>query len=178
MASVYKQHLPRGLNGRRSYPATSDEIASGFLVDGTDVAKPIPTDFGTFVVAEEATGLLFTPTTDDTYIPDLKNGGFLISDHTNMGTVGMGQLGPIPSNKYCEPHMYIKYGRIDVRVYGATAPEIGGQVYVRIANADATHILGGVEAALVTDETMIVPGCSFLTNIDPLTGTAEIRVGA
>lgn len=38
-------------------------------------------------------------------------------------------------------------GWMSVKLRGATAAAKGGLVYVRIANADSTHVIGGVEAA-------------------------------
>lgn len=67
----------------------------------------------------------------------------------------------------------LKSGYISVKLYGATAAAKQGVVYVRVANGDADHPLGGFEAADDGANTEVLTGAYFTGPADA-DGNAEI----
>jgi len=55
----------------------------------------------------------------------------------------------------------------------AGTPALGSQVYVRIANPSGIRVIGAIEAALVSGETVAVTGCTFAGTQDA-SGNVEI----
>lgn len=66
----------------------------------------------------------------------------------------------------------LRSGYINVKNNAGT-PAVGGQVYIRVANAGTGKPIGGIEAAAVTDETIAVTGATFAGAADA-NGNVEI----
>lgn len=66
----------------------------------------------------------------------------------------------------------LRSGYINVKNNAGT-PAVGGQVYIRVANATAGKPIGGIEAAAVVDETIAVTGATFAGAADA-NGNVEI----
>lgn len=67
----------------------------------------------------------------------------------------------------------LRRGHMTVKLNSGTAA-LGGQVYVRVANASAGKPIGGIEAAADSTNTIAVTGCKF-THAADASGNVEIE---
>jgi len=135
MSNVFLYRMPAGIPGALSRAAGQATIEPQLMDSGTPVTKygvPVKLAAGKIQpigagdVSTSVYGLLVRP--------------YPVSNGINEA---LGTSTP-PTSGPCD---VTKRGYMSVKLYGATAAAKGGQAYARVANADGTHPLGGVEAA-------------------------------
>lgn len=98
--------------------------------------------------------------------------GFLVRPFPTQGANASDPLGtsvPVTSGEAS----VLVFGYINV-VCNSGTPAQGGAVYVRVAAAGSGTPIGGVEAALVAGDTVLIPGAIFTGPADAQ-GNCEIR---
>lgn len=84
--------------------------------------------------------------------------GILVRPFPTGGTQDPLGTSTPPTSGACD---VLKSGYINVLLSGSVAAVKGGQVYIWIAAASGTHILGGWEAAPSAGNAILVPNCYF-----------------
>lgn len=87
---------------------------------------------------------------------------------TNSGTDGLGVSTP-PTSGFAN---VLRRGYASVKVNAGTAA-LNGPVYIRVAAASGAKVIGGIEAAADSTNTILVAGCTFMSAADA-SGNAEI----
>lgn len=148
---VFTYSMPAGIPGTLSRAAGQATVEAQIL-DTTDY----PTEYGVAVTIDSVTHALRKIKAGDavTAVTGIYVRPYPLQTSSNDA---LGTSTPPTSGIGNQ----LKRGYISVKLRGATAAAKQGTVYVRIANADADHPLGGFEAALVADETVALPGAYF-----------------
>ena len=99
--------------------------------------------------------------------------GFLVRDFPSQGGSLSNEAFGVAVPPLSGPLSVMKEGYMVVKC-NAGVPAKEGLVYMRIGAADADKPMGGIEAALVADETVLLVGAQFMGAADA-DGNAEIR---
>lgn len=151
MANTFLLRMPSGIPGDVS---RKDNL----LAEPRKIGATPPAAYGLAVSLD--------PTTDSLLAFDnsLAAYGFLIRPYPIQSTTdAQGSAAPVAN--FVGDVMRRGYMTV---VNNEGTPTTNGQVYIRYDNEDATHPLGGVEAALVSGETIALTGCTFMGAADEL----------
>lgn len=132
---AYQFRMPAGIPGdiNRAFAATVETA----MLSGATPGKF--TNYGFAGVINAADGVFRVVAAGDAAVY-----GFLARPYpTNSSQDGLGTSTPPTSGA----GDVLRRGYMTVKLYGATAAVKGGKVYVRIQNAGAGQVIGGVEAA-------------------------------
>lgn len=160
---VFTYNMPSGIPGTLSRGAGQAKVEAQ-VIDTTSY----PTEYGVAVAIDATTHALRKIKAGDTAASVT---GIYVRPYPFQGASN-DTLGTITTPTSGIGNQ-LKSGYISVKLRGATAAAKQGKVYVRIANGDADHPLGGFEAAAVTDEAVELPGAYFTGPADA-DGNAEI----
>jgi hypothetical protein len=159
--------MPAGIPGEVNRAQSSKIEANIITPTGT---SGHPTMLGGPVVMDATSKAMRLPTTGDAAASIY---GFLCRRYpSGPGAGGNDPLGTgtPPDSGVCD---VLRSGYITTKLYGATAAAKGGQVYVRLDNAGAGQVNGGVEAASDTTHTVAPANCTFMGPADA-NGNVEI----
>lgn len=141
--NAFTYRMPAGIPGdvNRAFAAT--------IEPNTIMVGNPPTFYGEAVAIDPATGGIrpVGAADDDTDFYGLYVRPFPTNQQTTTQFFGQNTLGSVqtpPAVGMCD---VLKRGYMLTTLYGATAAQPGGAVYVRIQNPGAGEVVGGVEAA-------------------------------
>lgn len=129
-----------------------------------------PATFGTGIVIDATTGQVRLPVSADTGIYGFLVRPFPTQEGTQTPALG---TGIVPSQGACD---ILKRGYMTVLLQNTTPAIKGGKVYVRTAAASGSLVLGGVEAAAVAGDTVVLTNAYFVGPADS-NGITEIAIG-
>lgn len=144
MSNAYLYNMPSGI------PGAVNRVGGGGKLDIEavimDPDSPLPL-YGLFGQIDDVTGLFRTMEA-----ADATSYGPIVRPYPTQPTAAAGYSGAVTLGAGAVPPTkgtvgVLKSGYMTVLLYGATAAVKNGVVYVRVDNNDATHPLGGVEAA-------------------------------
>jgi hypothetical protein len=156
---AFQYSMPAGIPGAVNRVGASPTV----VAETIDAALP-PTQYGTAVMMDAATGTIRVPTTGDTAFY-----GMLVRPYpTNASQDGLGVNTP-PASGICN---IMKSGFMTVLLRGATAAVKNGAVNVWLAAAAGGQIPGGI-TAVSSGSTAALPGAYFVGPADA-NGMTEI----
>lgn len=149
---AYLKRIDTGYEGSLTREAAPGDIVNEVLDSGTDWSTY---GFGR-PVKYNASGKVVPVAAGDTAD---KIEGFLVRSSPGRAVSNTGDQAYPQVNGGAYP--VARRGFMAVKLQGATTPVKGGPVYVRIGGTSSTLMLGGVEAAADTTNTIEVPNAQF-----------------
>jgi hypothetical protein len=149
--------MPAGIPGDINRAEIATVEAQQITPYGTTGAPPA---FGIGGVLDATTGMFRIPTSTDATIYGLLARSYPVQDPIQAPALGVSTP---PTQGACS---ILKRGYMSVLLQNSTAAVKGAAVYVRIAGATTPLPAGGIEAAAVSEDTLLLPSSYFMGPAD------------
>lgn len=164
--------MPAGIPGAYNRIGASNTTEAGLLS-----GSATPAEFGHAVAYESGTGKFRAVTAGDT---TATIAGMLVRPYPSANTAslvgGADPFGAVAPVAGVGVHNIMRRGYMTILLRGATAAAKGGIVYIRIATPGTNKVVGGVEAAADSTNTVAMPSTWYFMGPADALGNCEIAV--